>query len=38
MLREQELQARIEDLERLKIERELDRKKFVEHKQIQQHM
>lgn len=38
MLRDQEIQAQIENLERLKIERELDRQKFVEHKQIQQHV
>ena len=38
MLRDQEIQAQIENLDRLKIERELDRQKFVEHKQIQQHV
>lgn len=38
LLREQELQAKKENLERMKIERELDRQKFVENKQIQQHM
>lgn len=38
MLREQELQTQMDNLERLKIERELDRKKFVEHKQMQQHV
>ncbi|XP_055320232.1 trichohyalin-like [Sitodiplosis mosellana] len=38
MLREQEVRTQIENLDRLKIQRELDRQKFVEHKQIQQHV
>lgn len=38
MLREQQFQSQIDALERLKIDRELDRQKFVEHKKFQQHL
>lgn len=38
MLRQQARRAEIDQLERMKIERELDRKKFIELKQMQQHL
>lgn len=38
MLRERQFQSEIDALQRLKIDRELDRQKFVEHKKLQQHL
>lgn len=38
MLREQQFQSEIDALQRLKIDRELDRQKFVELKKHQQHL